>query len=295
MIVLGVASRSSTIDAVLKPLVAEVRRRRSVYSRHSIYEPLADVCVDSGNQHPDKEVIGRERPSPSLAEISKPQRIRQVESSPSTSLTSRVAFTTSSADAPARRSAAKTISRHSRHSSFVIPTYRSVSSSDQGHTHVQLGSGWTSPRPRTSMDPPRLSDGAPSRKMARSAHLHTVEADHVRDRAHNGGRQEIKAKLGTGENELQKYLSELDNKHRFPGYPITESRHNDVLPTQGSDAHHNQLVMDSGDGERDEWGTDADTDASTSEVDTDLYAGFGKEDRHAVRKSTLDQDSANKR
>ena len=291
IIVLGVATRSSTINAVLKPLVGEARHRGSVYTRHSRHGPLANSRIDLSNE-PPAAFIGPERPSPSLLDFSKFPRIRQLESSSSAALNPRGAIKNNSTSVTARRSAPGTTPRQIRQSSLVIPTYRAASASDQGAPHVQIGSNGTSPRPRTFMTPPRVGNLIPSRRLARSAHLHTVEAEYARDRTRNEDLQEMTANFDTRENVPRKYLGDMNSKHRLFAHSITVSPLNDARSKLASDALNHQLVANLGDEEHEDWGTDADTDASTSEVDADLYAGVGKDDRHA--KIFLDQASVKK-
>ncbi|WWC89140.1 uncharacterized protein L201_004058 [Kwoniella dendrophila CBS 6074] len=67
IIILGVISRSSTIDAVLKPLLAEAKRRRSIYGRKSFSGPLTGLKIDMGIGRPPA-IIGQGRPK-SLSDI----------------------------------------------------------------------------------------------------------------------------------------------------------------------------------------------------------------------------------
>ena len=52
VIVLGVATRSETIDTLLKPLLVEVKRRQSQYSRKRLSGPLSGLRIDVGVDTP---------------------------------------------------------------------------------------------------------------------------------------------------------------------------------------------------------------------------------------------------
>jgi len=138
---LGVASRSSAIDAVLQPLVTEARRRRSIYSKDKLFGPLTGLHIDMGADRPPA-IIGQGRPvSPDQGSSNTPR--------PKTKLTPRRPGT------PAKR----------RPGSVLTPNFRSFSAVDHANP--------LSPRPRTSL-PPRPSA---HRKLARSAHLHSIDPE----------------------------------------------------------------------------------------------------------------------
>ena len=62
MIVLGIASRTSVIDAVLKPILTEAQRRRSVYNLDRAHGPLTGLRIDMGADRPPA-VIGQGLPT----------------------------------------------------------------------------------------------------------------------------------------------------------------------------------------------------------------------------------------
>jgi hypothetical protein len=138
---LGVASRSSAIDAVLQPLVTEARRRRSIYGKDKLFGPLTGLHIDMGADRPPA-IIGEGRPlSPDHGSSNTPR--------PRAKVTPRRPGT------PAKR----------RPGSLLTPNFRSFSAVD----HVNP----ISPRPRTSL-PPRPTT---HRKLARSAHLHSIDPE----------------------------------------------------------------------------------------------------------------------
>lgn len=168
IIALGVASRSSTIDAVLKPLVAEARRRKSM---KSISGPLSGLEIDMGSGRPPA-VVGQSQTHktagmPDLS-ISRHQR-------------------TSSMKRP--------ITPRRRHHTGPTSPYMRIFSDSTPHLAGILTTPPTQPtmgspfafnldsnskisKPRGSLPPARIVGG--TRKLARSAHLHPMEADRVR-------------------------------------------------------------------------------------------------------------------
>jgi len=63
VIILGVASRTSAIDAVLRPIVTEAQRRRCVYKLDRTHGPLTGLRIDMGADRPPA-VIGQGLPNP---------------------------------------------------------------------------------------------------------------------------------------------------------------------------------------------------------------------------------------
>ncbi|KAK8864573.1 hypothetical protein IAR55_001823 [Kwoniella newhampshirensis] len=198
IIVLGVVTRSSTMDAVLKPLLAEARRRKSIYGRKSISGPLTGLRIDMGLGRPPA-VIGQDRPkspepyndhlqSPDHDHHELEKHRRDSASSPTP--TTRVR-TLSKVNSASRRPGTPNAHRQRRQPSIVIPNFRSVSatvierpySPSSPHHGQNITTILHSPRPRASLPPPRPGGGGPPRRIARSAHLHTMEADKVRERA----------------------------------------------------------------------------------------------------------------
>ncbi|ORY32860.1 UNC-like C-terminal-domain-containing protein [Naematelia encephala] len=235
IIVLGVASRSSTINAVLKPLLAEAKRRRSVYGGHHRNGPLTGLRIDLGEGRSPR-IIGQNAED-SLGSPASP-----------TPTTAKVRLAKSSSIA--RRSNTPSL-RHRRQTSGGLNAFRSFSTSD--HLPQVFGQTITSPtvpRPRVSL-PPRPTGGAPPRRLARSAHLHTIEADRVRNRVrqegtHNGRTLGAESDDASGQEETFS-VTEIS--------PLTQA-----VPT----------FSRSPDGEVEDWGTDG--NASASEVDEEVIS-----------------------
>lgn len=185
IIVLGVVSRSSTIDAVLKPLVAEARRRKSFYSHSSMSGPLSGLQIDMGSDRPPA-VIGfpppRNKSQPDFSGL--PSSIRHQRSNsvkrPST---------------PRRRHHTGPIGNNGNNmrifsdstphlaSLHTPPDTHDMGSPFAFNTPHANGNGNTtpnlrSPKPRISLPASRIVNR--QRKLARSAHLHPMEADKVR-------------------------------------------------------------------------------------------------------------------
>ncbi|WWD17122.1 hypothetical protein CI109_101559 [Kwoniella shandongensis] len=216
--VLGVVTRSSTIDAVLKPVLAEARRRRSIYGRKSISGPLTGLRIDMGHGRPPA-VIGQDRPkspepyqdhlqSEAYDEIEKQRR--GSASSPTPTPRVRTLSKPMSSTSSNRRPGTPNALRQRRQPSIVIPTFRSVSttvidrpytpSSPSGghpHSHHNATILVGSPRPRGSLPPSSTTSssrpsGGPPRKLARSAHLHTMEIDKAKSHHNNNGSNAVK-------------------------------------------------------------------------------------------------------
>lgn len=226
------ATRSSTIDAVLKPLVAEARRRRSVYSRRSIYGPLADLRVDLTGDRA-APVIGQEPPAQVESKLSDPRK--EAHPTPSPSPTPRVR-TVSRSNSTTRRLANANTLRLRRQPSLNIPTYRSFPAAENSAVQSQLSStsavssagGIPMARPRASLTPQRSGSGVSARRLARSAHLHTIQADLMRDQARHGIQQQAKASTsaamsGDGANTPRGPPSQVDLIPAVSGGPIASS------------------------------------------------------------------------
>lgn len=193
---LGVASRGSTIEAVLKPLVAEARRRRSIYGSKR-YGPLAGLRIDLGADRPPA-VIGEGRPqsplssqSPQSNDASSPRssspkpydatspppslsQLNQFQHSPSPQTPSAPIAPLASSSVHKKRNSINaylasgtarrplTPNNHIRHrrpvSTLAMPSHRSFSATTDP---------WIDGRHRNSV--------SASRKLARSAHLHSID------------------------------------------------------------------------------------------------------------------------
>jgi hypothetical protein len=253
IIVLGVVSRSSTIDAVLKPLVAEAKRRKSFYSHshNSMSGPLSGLQIDMGSDRPPA-VIGFPPPrTKSHTELSgMPSSIRHQRSNsvkrPST---------------PRRRHNTGPVGNNMRIFSDSTPHLAALhtppnaqdtgspfafntpiaNGNGNGNTNMNTTPNFRSPKPRISLPASRMVNS--QRKLARSAHLHPMEADKVR-------RQMKSPTYSTGEL----------TPRRVDVSPITaeEGVFSDGMEVEMLDD------LDT----RSDWGTDA--GGSVSEIDTDL-------------------------
>lgn len=243
IIVLGVVSRSSTIDAVLKPLVAEARRRKSFYSHSSISGPLSGLQIDMGSDRPPA-VIGfpSTRTKSLAADISGlPSSIRHQRSNsvkrPST---------------PRRRHNTGPVGSNMRIFSDSTPHLASLHT-PPNHLH-DMGSPFAfntptanstpnlrSPKPRISLPASRMVNS--QRKLARSAHLHPMEADKVR-------RQTKSSTISTGEL----------TPRRIDVSPLTAE--------EGVFSDGMEIEMLDDLDTRSDWGTDA--GGSVSEIESDL-------------------------
>ncbi|WVR06896.1 hypothetical protein IAU60_003932 [Kwoniella sp. DSM 27419] len=184
IIILGVATRSSSIDALLKPLLAEAKRRRSM--RKSFSGPLAGLRIDMGSGRPPA-VIGQARPQPRSdddADGDEGEAISRPFASPTPTPNGHAKRgSTGRNNSISRRPGTPNTIRQRRLPPGIVQSgFRSVSAVDTGaFSPVSLtGHGATlhSPKPRGSL--PAFKPGAAPRRLARSAHLHTMEADKVR-------------------------------------------------------------------------------------------------------------------
>ena len=280
VIILGIATRSSTIDAILQPLVAEARRRKGVYGRRSLYGPLTGLRIDLGDDRPPA-VIGQERPHPLRTANSDPPDSagRDPLSSPPLKPHARTSSRTNSL---ARRAAAPSHSRHRRHPSLMIPTYRSLSVSDSKidqpeKISLPIANSLYSYRPRVSLPPARPHTSAP-RKLGRSAHLHTLEGDRFKA----GVKQDGGSGLGLIPTHIfhdeegltpRPYRVSHDDSLITSDSLSTPSRVNRVSTLSAEEGLlPDQPVFDFGE-EYGDWGTDHDSAGapSVSEVEDDLY------------------------
>ncbi|KIR36447.1 hypothetical protein I352_01396 [Cryptococcus deuterogattii MMRL2647] len=207
IILLGAASRSSTINAILTPLVTEARRRQSdYYHRKNRSGPLAGLHIDMGAGRPPA-VIGQARPSPPPPPPSAHTQTPTHRRVPSSTSTPRLLKTSLSRTGSAHRSSTNTSLNKRRNvivpqqvSIPIPPYYRSVSSSSEftfpppnsnsnsNPTSLPLASpplvNVRTPRTtRVSLPPsppsaavsPASAAAATRKVAARSAHLHTME------------------------------------------------------------------------------------------------------------------------
>ncbi|KAE8538579.1 hypothetical protein D1P53_004940 [Cryptococcus gattii VGV] len=213
IILLGAASRSSTINAILTPLVTEARRRQSdYYHRKNRSGPLAGLHIDMGAGRPPA-VIGQARPGSSPSAHTHTHTHTHTQTQTHTQTPTPTHRRVPSTSTPRlKTSLSRTGSAHTSlkrrgivpQLSIPIPVpsyYRSVSSSEftsppptdpaaaasAASASLGLVNVWT-PRTRVSLPlsppppPPASGSGASAaRKAARSAHLHMMETG---DRPH---------------------------------------------------------------------------------------------------------------
>jgi hypothetical protein len=255
IIVLGVVSRSSTIDAVLKPLVAEARRRKSVYNSTS--GPLSGLQIDMGSDRPPA-VIGFQPPR----HQAQPQT-QASDGLPPAPLSTRHQRTNSMKrpSTPSRR-------RHYTGPGGIGINNMRIFSDSTPHLAAlhtppnppqQMGSPFTlhsslkSPKPRNSLPPPRVVNTHSQRKLARSAHLHPMEADQVR-------RQMKSPTFGSGESTPRRN-GNINGNSVSPGTMTEDGVFSDGL----------EMEMMSDLETRSDWDTDA--GGSVSEIEADLRMG----------------------
>lgn len=298
IIVLGAATRSSSIDAILKPLIAEAKRRRSVYVKRRMSGPLTGLKIDMGAGRPPA-VIGLGRPglnsastasgeaqsplSPTVLDSPSPSPVAKISSkTPSGSKTS---LTTSSS---IRRP--HTPGMRNRRSLAVPTPFRSFSAtlapSGDPSSSVSLPNGLPllspSPggqqRPRQSL-PPRA--GVVPRRLARSAHLHTIAADHTREKI----KQDVvrkHAKTVSISDGVESFGPEgwraealmIDDDDggqtpRRPGTaaPLDRGASGDIRPVPGGSPRRHERASSMADGVEVASDWDTDVDASASEVE----------------------------
>ncbi|WRT66522.1 uncharacterized protein IL334_003481 [Kwoniella shivajii] len=256
IIILGVISRSSTIDAVLKPLLAEARRRRSIYGRKSFSGPLAGLRIDMGAGRPPA-VIGQERSD------SKNNR-REGDSPTPVSAKTRSLGRNNSIS---RRPGTPTASRQRRLPPGVLTSnYRSVSAADpyqllsSSPIHSSASPNHlTNPKPRAALAA-RLGGGGLPKKMARSAHLHTIDGD----RRNENTARNLSSSPNTGVNTPKRPRSSQLFHDESISPPI-----NDISPftESGEEKLAEPLTIEDGPSD---WGTDVETEASVSEIEDDI-------------------------
>lgn len=210
------ATRSSTIDAVLKPLMTEARRRRSIY-RKSISGPLSGLKIDMSSvvdesQRPLASPSGEDvRDSPAPYE----QDVVEHSPSPTPIAATKKSSSGSISRSNSTRRPTTPLRRRQLHQAYrsfsesvplaVFPLPRSGGQSPQPKVSAQKEKERerqmkSDSRPTSPISRPRISlparptahvhtlghghgQGQGQKRLARSAHLHTIEADKVRDRA----------------------------------------------------------------------------------------------------------------
>ncbi|WWC62151.1 uncharacterized protein I303_104743 [Kwoniella dejecticola CBS 10117] len=285
IIILGVISRSSTIDAVLKPLLAEAKRRRSIYGSKSFSGPLTGLRIDMGAGRPPA-VIGQGRPK-SLSDLND-ALIPQVDSP--TSPTPTPVSAKSHARSLGKSNSIKRSGtpRQRKLPPGVLTNFRSVSATDHLPGQVPLNtssssplytssSGLTSPRPRGSLSSSLNKPNGPTKKLARSSHLHIIDSDRRKSKSPrpihtstltspvNGDERTIAGDgFETPRKATTNHHQVFQNGDRF----LSTSPSNEVSPfTISSSQMPEQSTVDDGPSD---WGTDAETEASVSEVEDEV-------------------------
>ncbi|OWZ33575.1 hypothetical protein C347_02605 [Cryptococcus neoformans AD2-60a] len=185
LILLGAASRSSTINAILTPLLTEARRRKSdYYHKKSLSGPLAGLHIDMGAGRPPA-IIGQAR-----AQIHTPRHVLS-----SSTPTPRVKTSLSRAGS-GHRPNISSLKRRGIVPQVSIPSSEFPLSPRPLPLPLPLTNGHnqaapSNPKPsRASFPPPRLpphpqphpQPPSLSRKLAQSAHLHNLHTTDAGDR-----------------------------------------------------------------------------------------------------------------
>lgn len=276
LILLGAASRSRTINAILTPLVTEARRRQTdYYHRKNRSGPLAGLHIDMGAGRPPA-VIGQARPKsprsprPPSAQTQTPTHRHVQSSTPTPRLKTSLSRIGSAHTSLKRRGVVPQVS-------IPIPSYRPPVSSSE----------FTSPQPPAphpaslaSSSPPLANVWTPgtaasaTRKVAaQSAHLHTMETgDRSRPINQDVGpnpNTHSKKTAAAATPTITSLLVDLEN-----GGINTKRRRrlrsvlNSVDPTRRKDAYNEEEEGEkavAGDTSQGEWGTDDfDTEASSA-------------------------------
>ncbi|WWD03343.1 hypothetical protein V865_001395 [Kwoniella europaea PYCC6329] len=312
IIILGVISRSSTINAVLKPLLAEAKRRRSIYGRKSFSGPLTGLRIDMGAGRPPA-VIGQGRPK-SQSDINDIQQDVDSPTSPTPTPTSGkirlLGKNNSISKRPGTPNSSSSAVRHRRFPPGVITNFRSVSATESHQlsstspVHSGLGgysnssfSNLTSPKPRGSLSSSVVKQNGnnhgTSRKLARSSHLHMIDSD----------RRKVKSPRspGPGQSRVQSPIS-IDDEGNFETPKKGRSSqvfHNGIILSSSPSANEvspftvnssstmpdQPSVRVSTDDGPSDWGTDVETEGSVSEVEYEI------EDTNKIKGNTSSSDT----
>nr|ODO04161.1 hypothetical protein L204_00516 [Cryptococcus depauperatus CBS 7855] len=162
IVILGVITRTTTIDNILTPLLVEARRRRNVYTRRSTSGPLTGLCIDMGDGRSPK-VIG--------------QGTQFEHNADSTSQLPSPSYTPRAKHSLSRSGSGNRPNHLGKRRALQAPfsSLRSASATDHtlssNSSHASPISAFTNPRPRVS-----LPSARGLRKLARSSHLHSMDA-----------------------------------------------------------------------------------------------------------------------
>lgn len=256
--------------------MVEARRRRSVYKSFS--GPLAGLAIDMGSDRPPA-IIGQPRTSgPNAnanaygnANSNSKLRDPNVDASatPGPNGMGKPAYSSSVRRSDSGRRPLTPRRRQATGNSF--PQTRVVSDGTP-LLHDSASSpflfGLKSPKARGSLPPPR-AHGLP-RKLARSAHLHTIEADRVR--------RDVKARVEEAGPDIDVDMRNGEITPRRPQSTQlvprtrTEEKRDLISPSSGDLAVFSDSPETSTDVEqRSDWDTDA--EGAVSDVDGDLHPG----------------------
>nr|XP_019046506.1 hypothetical protein I302_05256 [Kwoniella bestiolae CBS 10118]OCF25436.1 hypothetical protein I302_05256 [Kwoniella bestiolae CBS 10118] len=301
IIILGVISRSSTINTVLKPLLAEAKRRRSIYGSKSFSGPLTGLRIDMGAGRPPA-VIGEGRPK-SLSDINDSQQDINSPTSPTPTPISSKTRLHGKSNSISRRPGTPNSSamRQRRLPPGVITNFRSVSATEPhqlSSSPVHSGSGGysnstfsnlTSPKPRGSLSSAVARQNGQTgnaRKLARSSHLHMIDSERRKTSKSPRPQSQITSPISPdgdaeggeeGNFETPKRTRSRSSQVFHNGIILSYSPPiNEVSPftVNVSSKMPDQPSVGMEDGPSD-WGTDVETEGSVSEVEDSVEVERG--------------------
>lgn len=201
-------------------------------------------------------------PQPVNTEPSSPR-----DTMPSSVLTATLRTRLTKSNSMTRRAGPTGSLRHRRQPSLVIPTFRSISATDHTTIHGSLSASPTASygdsRSQVSSPPSNPAIGTPSRRLARSAHLHSIGADRPK---HQLRRHEGTTRIPTIEGEGEETPRTTSPQVYFNEAPRIPSRIENGRPIPADSIDEGVLQTgDLSDGENSDWRTDPNcTEASAS-------------------------------
>ncbi|WWC70163.1 uncharacterized protein I206_104111 [Kwoniella pini CBS 10737] len=280
IIFLGFISRSSTIDAVLKPLLAEAKRRRSIYGGKSFSGPLTGLRIDMGEGRPPA-VIGQGRPK-NLSDFND-DLIPQVDSPTSSTLTP--ISTKSYSRSLGKNNSIKRSGtpRQRKLPPGVNTNFRSISSTDylpiNSSTYTNTSeSGMISPEPRGSLSSSLSKpNGGPLKKLSRTSHLHILDSNLNKLKSKsprsinnstmtspvNGNSPSSKEDDSKTPKKFKLNQQFQNNNHMLSDLIVGGISPFTVQPSSIPD----QINLDDGPSD---WGTDVETETSVSEIENEI-------------------------
>ncbi|KAL7421881.1 hypothetical protein Q5752_003652 [Cryptotrichosporon argae] len=257
-VVLGVLTRIDAIDAVLRPLLADARRRRSLRfsradsSRPVRVGPLAGLRIDIDLQSDARAAHGTERPMPAGGlDFASPTPKRNGHAAHFARGNSGSHGHGPGSGSGARRPATPTLSLGRRRGNRSISEHPSAASlrdllsppprPTSPGTPTVAPAARAQARPRVSLPPPKQA-----RRLARSAHLHPLE-----------GRRESASVPGTRDAHVDAAVARVARTDAHGFAPVDPSR-------------TGRFGSPLGVGE-DDWGTEDGT--SASEVEDEVFRG----------------------